>query len=181
LQQVRDVRDEELAEAGKYYARLGNLQEAQWVLNELKNRVAGRESNQNRAVLELLEGEIELKKGNSERAFTLISGAAAYSWNYLFFTVQESLGNAALASGHHETAIRAFKSILDRKGLAAALDRPDAWIMAQYYEGRSYEALGNQPIALSFYLQFENLWHDADTTLPALVDVQKRIAQLKAK
>lgn len=179
LKEVKDVRDEYLAEAAKYYARLGNWEEAQRMMEDLKQRVAGRESNQNRALLALIEGEIELKKGNAERAFTLLSAAAAYPWTYLFFPIQESLGNAALASGHYDAAIRTFKSIIDHKGLAAASDRPEAWIMAQYDAGRSYEAAGDKPMALSYYMQFEQFWRDGDATLPILVDVRNRIAQLK--
>jgi hypothetical protein len=177
LKQVQGVRDEYLAEVGKYHARLGDGQ-AERILQELRARVARRETNQNLALLELVEGEIELEKGHFDRGFTLISSAAAYPWSYSYLSLQESLGNAALKSGNPQLAIQAFKAIVDRRGLAAARDCPDVWIMAHYYAGRSYEAAGDKFMALSYYNQFEQFWHDGDPTLPALIDVRTRISKL---
>jgi len=177
LKKVQGVRDEYFVEAGKYYARLGDLKEAGEVLDELRKRLAGRETNQNRALLELLEGEIELARGNKDKSFTLISSAATYPWAYSYFSVQESLGNAALASGRNEIAIQAFKSIVDRKGFAADREHPEIWIMAHYDTGRSYQATGNNAMARSYYLQFEQLWGGADATLPVLVELRKHLSE----
>jgi tetratricopeptide (TPR) repeat protein len=178
LGQVQSVRNEFLAEVGKYYARLGDLEQAERILAYLKGRLAGRITNQNQATVNLVESEIELKRGNSQRSFDLISSAAQYPWLYLYLPVEDSLANAALASGHYDTAAAAYKEIVDKRGFAFSFDRPDDWIMARFGLGRANDLMDKKEMAPLYYTQFEHLWHDGDDSLPPLRFARERIAEL---
>ncbi len=139
LRNVTHVRHESFAEAGKYYARIVDIHEAENLLMKLKRELQGSEVYENRALLKLLEGEIELAKGNRERVFDLLSDAARYPWRCLYLQVQDSLGQAALASGHFDVAADAYKAITKRRGFAFRWQRPDDWIMAEYGLATTYE------------------------------------------
>ena len=178
LNQVQKVRDEYLAEAGKYYARLGDTQHAEDILGRLKSHLAGRATNQNRAIIQLVEGEIELKKGNARKSFELISTAAQYPWAYSFIPIKESLANAALSSGHYDIAVSAYQEIVDKRGFAFSWDRPDDWIMAQYGLGHATDLQNRRDLAPQYYKEFEYLWHEGDHNLTPLREARKRISEL---
>jgi hypothetical protein len=179
LEGVKDVPEEFLAEAGKYYARIGDLESAQALLNKLRIRLAGRQTNQNQLLLDLLQSEIELKKGNTEASFNLLFQAPNYAWAYLYWQVQESRAYIALATDHPDQAINACKEMLGKKGFAFSGNRPDDWVMAHYYLGRSYEMRNMKELALNSYQEFEKLWHNGDPETPSVKFARKRIARLK--
>ncbi len=84
------------------------------MLARLKSKVSGREKYANRALLELLEGEIELRRGRTDRALELLSDAAKYPWRYLYLQVHDSLASAALAAHRSDIAKESYNSILQK-------------------------------------------------------------------
>jgi tetratricopeptide (TPR) repeat protein len=179
LDQIREVRDEFLAESGKYYARLGDLKKASEIIKGLRARLADRSTNQNQLLLALLESEIELGKGNLQQSFALMSQTPDYPWAYLYWPAHESQAHISIATGHPDAAIKACNEMIVQKGFAFSWDRPDDWVMAHYYLGRAYDSLGKKDLALSAYIQFENLWHNGDPELLPLKHARKRIFELK--
>lgn len=179
LKEVKDVPEEFLAEAGKFYARIGDLETAQAFLDRLRKRLAARQSHQNLVLLSLLESEVELKKGNLEASFNLLAQTPDYPWAYLYWQVQESRAYIALATGHPEEATKVCKEMLEKKGFAFSWDRPDDWVMVHYYLGRSYDLRNMKELALNSYQEFESLWHDGDPEIPSLRFARQRIAELK--
>ena len=179
LEQVNviNVRDEVLAEVGKYYARLGDLERAQELLETLRSHLVGRSTNQNDMLLKLLQGEIELEKGNSKESFSLMSQAPDYPWAHSYWSTQESRAYIALATHHADVAIKICNEMLGKRGFAFASDRPDDWVIAHYYLARSYDE-SDAALALSSYRDFEHLWSDGDPTINPLSYARKRIAEL---
>jgi eukaryotic-like serine/threonine-protein kinase len=182
LQGVKNVRDEFLAEAGKYYARIGEVRAAREILAQLKGALEGHENNYNLALLQLLEGEIDLQDGNAEKGFELIAAAASYSWRYLYLQAHESLGNSALRTGRAQEAMAAYDEILsNKKGFAVRWERPDDWVLAQFGLGLSTDAAKKGDAALTYYAQFRRYWNMADPDIPALVSTQERICRAPSK
>jgi tetratricopeptide (TPR) repeat protein len=174
LNQVAGIRDEYMAEVGKYYARIGDLQKADELLANLRARMAKRETNYaNRALIELLEGEIQLKRGRADRALKVLSDAAKYPWRYLYLQVHDSLASAALAAGRPDIARESYNSLREKRGFAFQSERPDAWILSHYGLAES-----SRDGALSYYLQFNQLWNDADLDIPSVVQARKMISEL---
>lgn len=179
LQMVKNVRDEYLAEAGKYYARLGDTKRASEILDDLRKRLIGQSTNQNRSLIRMLEAEIQFQSGNLRESFSLISEAHGYPWTDLYWAVQESRAHIAIASGNFDEAIAACTEMVARKGFAFSWDRPDDWVMAHYYLGRAYESSGKKALAISYYSEFGNAWAASDARLHWLSDARSRAAALQ--
>lgn len=178
LDQVSNVREEELAEVGKYYARLGDAEKAREVLDKLHRRLDQRSTNQNLSLLKLLESEIELAKGNSDAAFLLASQAPDYAWSYSYWEAQETRAHVALAAGHPEIAIKSCNEMSQKRGFAFSSDRIEEWIIAHYYLGVGYEATNRPDLALSAYKEFENIWHSSEAAM--VLEARKRIKRLNS-
>jgi len=130
-------------------------------------------------LLKLLESEIEIAKGHLQVGFTLMSQAPQYSWARFYWPALESRAYIALAANHPEEAIKFCNEMRVKKGFAFAWDRPDDWAMSHYYLAQAYDKLGKKDLALSFYMEFENLWRDGEAELHTLKDTRNRIAELR--
>src|SRR6185369_8817205 len=106
---IKDIPEEFLAEAGKYYARIGDVEAAQAQLDRLRERLEGRQTNQNQTLLRLLESEIELSKGNLDASYNLLSSAPDYPWANLYWPLQESRAYIGLATRHPDMTTKASK------------------------------------------------------------------------
>jgi len=179
LDHMEEVRDEHLAEAAKLYARVGNLAKSQNILDRLRSRLGARLTDQNLSMVRMLEGELELKRGDPASAFETLSSAASYRWRYSYWAVQDSLANAALASHHCNIARDVYQTLLDKKGFAFRCDRSDDWVIARLGLARAAECLGEKPSALQSYMQFEQLWQSGDSDSPLMTDAQTRSAALR--
>ncbi len=158
--------------AARAYARIGMLAEAA----ELYARAAEQFKEENRedqAVMNILQGEIALAKGNQaeavdrlEKAYTLRTD------NY----VLECVANAYREIGDVDKAIEKYEQIIAKIDLG--WEAQDAWIQAHYQLGKAYQEKNDPARARQWYERFLALWKDADPDLPALQDARARIATL---
>ncbi|HET9453964.1 MAG TPA: protein kinase [Gemmatimonadaceae bacterium] len=90
------------------------------------------------------------------------------------------LGNALDAAGRADSALAVYESYLNMSDVYRA--GSDQWYLAPTHKrvGELYEAKGDRQKALSNYLQFVELWKNADPALqPRVAEVKARIARLK--
>ncbi len=177
LEVTGEVRDEYLAEIGKYYVRIGDVPKARQILEMLQSRLAGRLTRQNLATTQLLEAEIDAQAGNGDAAVEKLMSASIYPWRYLYWPVHDSLADIALSTHHCDVALRTYADMLGRKGFAFYWERPDDWVMAHYGMARAEECNGRKDLALGYYVQFVQLW--GDDAIPAVRDARTRIAELR--
>ena len=90
------------------------------------------------------------------------------------------LGMALDAAGRTDSALVVFEKYLNASDVYRA--GVDQWFLAATYKrvGELYEAKGDRQNALSNYLQFVELWKNADPELqPKVAEVRARIARLR--
>jgi tetratricopeptide (TPR) repeat protein len=157
---------------GKLLARMGNVQEAENILDTLHTRI--NEGNKiDRASFNILKGEIELAKGNLKEVEDLFKTAIEIqkdSYNL------ESLANYYHVTGNHEMAISNYQEIIDRNILG--WEAQPHYLEAHLRLGKIFEAEGDTAQALKYYRQFLDIWKDADEGLPDLVDAQSSLSRL---
>ena len=90
------------------------------------------------------------------------------------------LANAALAAGKYEevrmAALRTEAPV--EVGFISAFERALYTARGKYLLGRAEEGLGNRAAAKKHYQTLVELWRNADTDIPELVDAKARLARL---
>ena len=160
---------------GKIYARLGEIQSANQLLQEISTKI--NEVNRlDKAAYNLLKGEIELVRGNHEAAIALFEMAyKLQDDNYAL----ESLAYGYLVQGDLDQALEKYELLISRKDIVG--EAQEYWIQAHYQLGKIYEEKGEFEKAIQYYESFLDIWQEADKDLPDLIDAKARLANLKAK
>jgi tetratricopeptide (TPR) repeat protein len=132
------------------------------------------ENREDRAAFNILKGEIELAKGNHDKAVELFE--TAYTLKSDNYTL-ESLAQGYLMSHDLEQAIQKYEELVSEKSLG--WEAQECWIQAHYLLGKIFEEKGDVEKAIQYFQRFFDIWKDADPDIPILIEAKKRLAKLK--
>ena len=164
-----------LALLGQAFARSGDLARATAVLDTVAARV-NVDSRTDRAMLELLRGEVALARGNATEAVGHLElGYSVDTSSYLL----EALANALAEKRDLEGAATRFRALVERED--RGYEAQEFWVMAHYQLGRLYEAKGDLAEAARWYQRLLEIWKEADPGLPLLRDVQERVGRMRGE
>ncbi len=174
----------------KYYGRgglalawlkVGNIQTAYKILDELKRDVVGKvslgELNYN-----LVAGFLEYERGNYAAAVEKFEKTVNILWPNRAPLYEYAV--SLLKTGQLEEAVRELERlcwwVIDTDNLNLA-SRPWALtsVKAHYWLGMAYEQQGNKAKAREEYEKFLEIWKEADFNSPELADAKARLAKLK--
>jgi tetratricopeptide (TPR) repeat protein len=159
--------------AAKIYARMGMTAEAEAVFEEISSQI-NEENRNDRAIVNVLQGEIALTKGNTAEAVELFERA------YLLredIYVLESAANAYYQIKDLDKAVEKYSGIISNVDLG--WEAQDCWILAHYQLGKIYEEKGDVEKAIQYYQKFLSLWKDADPGTAKVKDARRRLASLQ--
>jgi len=173
-----------LESIGKIYARIGRIEEASQLLDDMPARIhdlvassgVARSNRGDQAAYKLLSGEVQLGRKNYDEAielfeisYKLIEGNDAL----------ESLAYGYLVSGNVDEAISKYQELIARKNLGH--EAQEYWILAHKQLGEIYEAKGEVEKAIEYYQQFVDIWKEGDEDLVDLINVKTRLAELQGR
>jgi tetratricopeptide (TPR) repeat protein len=104
--------------------------------------------------------------------------ARVFAW-YNFPLDQDVLARAYQKMGNLDKAIEEYRKLLTFD--PASQDRRLHNPVYHYRLAKLYEQKGLKEEAKKTYTRFLELWKDADTGIPELVDAKKRLAQLQGR
>jgi len=124
-----------------------------------------------------LQGAIELKRGNPQRALEILAPFAIYDegWFeiYMFAYVR---GEAYLLAHRGKEAAAEFRKIIDHRGM---VDLAPYGVRARLELARAYVLVGDTGKARAAYQDFLTLWKDADPDIPILQQAKAEYAKLQ--
>ncbi len=154
---------------GTSYARSGVVAKAAQILDAVKPQ-ADLNNPVQASDLHLLEGEVELARGNQERAIELLLLAEREKSSGLTLA---SLARAYGLTGDTEQAIRWNEALLAVKHALLGWEPQQDWIAAHVNLAKLYLGRGEKDKAAARLKEFFALWKDADPDLPLLQEAQR--------
>jgi eukaryotic-like serine/threonine-protein kinase len=163
-------------------ARIGDTDRAKRLADDLAGRFP-LNTMINRYWLPAIYASIAIKRGNPAKALALLQAAEPYELGTPLpqFEVGGSLyppyirGEAYLSLGRAEEAVVEFHKFLDHPGVT--LNSP-LGALARLHLARAYALAGHTPSARGTYLDFLNLWKDADPEVPVLKQAELEYSKL---
>jgi len=131
--------------------------------------------------LPTVRAAIALNQGNSARAVEVLQSMGTRELSQptpfaIFMHPVYLRAQAFLAARKGAEAAAEFQKILDHHGL---MQNDPIGALAHFQLGRAYAMQGKIPEARGAYVDFLNLWKDADAELPALKEAKAEYAKLK--
>ncbi|MGH9650691.1 MAG: tetratricopeptide repeat protein, partial [Terriglobales bacterium] len=151
------------------YARNGAVAKAAQILEAMKP-VADFNNPVQASDVHLLEGEVELARGNKDHAIELLLLADREKSSGLTLV---SLARAYQLAGDTEQAIRWNEVLLAVKHPPFGWEAQQDWIAAHVHLAKLYLARGERDKAAARLNEFFTLWKDADPDLPLLKEAQR--------
>jgi serine/threonine protein kinase/tetratricopeptide (TPR) repeat protein len=125
-------------------------------------------------IFHLCRGEIALADEKYDEALNHFNSAyKVREDNY----VLESIAYAHYKKGDIDKAISNYERLVNRHSTGS--ESQEYWIESHYLLGRLYEERGDRAHAIQHFEDFLDLWKEADTDIPLLIDARKRLAGLK--
>ena len=131
--------------------------------------------------LPTINAALELRKGNSSKALSLLENAKSYELgtaglfvNYLYPAYER--GQAYLLARDGDAAAAEFQKMLDHEGIVMNFVTGS---LAYLQLGRAYAMSGNIGEAKKAYQDFFGLWKDADPGIPILKETKAEYARLE--
>lgn len=149
---------------GAQYARAGSLAKAADMLEKIR-AVADAKNPQDSSDLHALEAEVELARGNKDRAIELFSLADNAKRSAL---TMEGLARAYEAAGNTEQAVVWYEQLLASAEPPIGWEPQQDWLAAHYQLARIYFAKGDKAKAATPLDWLLDAWKDADPGLPLL-------------
>jgi tetratricopeptide (TPR) repeat protein/predicted Ser/Thr protein kinase len=163
-------------------ARTGDAAQAQRLADGL-NRELPRDLMIQGYVLPTVRAMLALKRGDGKRALELLKTASEYELAQPpAFSLSTPLyptyvrGQAYLRVGQGNQAAAEFQKIIDHRGLVGNYP---LGALAHLQLGRAYALTGDTAKARAAYLEFLNLWKDADPDIPILKEAKAEYEKLK--
>jgi tetratricopeptide (TPR) repeat protein len=121
------------------------------------------------------QSQLELERGSPETACMILEkiNPDGYYHNFLSY----ELGRAYLSAGRLSQAVDMFETYTDTY-IYGKLAMPLYVVKAHYLLGIAYEKSGWNDKAIEQYEKFLEMWKDADTDLPELVNAKMRLVEL---
>ncbi|MBI4462772.1 MAG: tetratricopeptide repeat protein [Acidobacteria bacterium] len=156
-------------------ALVGDLAQAESLVNQLANRFPKTDLLFNARDLPSLRARIALQRGNPTEAIELLRPVASYELTegggVIFVR-----GQAYLRAGKGAEAAGEFKKVLDHRGLnPIGLGYP----LAHLGLAQAYAMAGDTAKARTAYQDFFALWKDADPDIPILQEAKREYEKLK--
>ncbi len=118
-------------------------------------------------IWEYLHGQLALQEGRTDEALNRFRAALqqrAVEWNIDSF--EDCLANALLELGRNDEAMAEYERILKIN--------PN-YPLAQYRLGQAYERKGDRDKAREAYQRFLQVWKDADSDVPEVIEARARL------
>jgi tetratricopeptide (TPR) repeat protein len=148
---------------------------------ELASALATRLEPEPRTYAKLIEGQVELQRGNAQRALALFGEAKDVldTWLGRFL-----VGLAYLDASAYTEAYSEFENCLKRRGEAAAIfldDVPSYHYLptVYFYLGRAQEGLGS-PAAADSYKRYLSLREKGSASDTNAIEARRRLKELDA-
>jgi len=175
----------------------GQIKEAKQRIEEIRSLFAQFREDQSGLYLQLeknyqlLQAEVWMSEGKTAEAINFLEKefalhiplfnpayARVFAW-YNFPLDQDVLARAYQKMGNLDKAIEEYRKLLtfDPTSQDRRLHNP----VYHYRLAKVYEQKGVKEEAKREYARFLELWKDADTGIPELVDAKKRLAQLQGR
>ncbi len=158
------------------YQRLGDEEEADRIEALLRQRLAANPNAVEKRQLLHLTGLLALARGDGEGAVASLEAAESllppkgveFHWHVYpdHVAIWFSLGEAELAAGHPEEALRWFRRAIISG--AEHLESPIPYVRSFYYLGRLHHQLGETSEAHRYFERFVELWRSGDLDRPRL-------------
>jgi DNA-binding winged helix-turn-helix (wHTH) protein/tetratricopeptide (TPR) repeat protein len=159
---------------GLQYARGGDLGSAE-KMESLVAPLADAQSAEQRGYLQLLQGEIALAQGKTDKAIELFTlSNAEYS---TAFSV-EALASAYQQAGKTDDAITWYEKFLSQEHDSIEWEPQQPWLAAHCALAADYLAKGDREKARQTLSQLLNLWKEADPSLLLLKQAKLEYARL---
>lgn len=166
---------------GVGYLETGSMRQAQKVAVELKDLIQKGLNRKAWRYYYLLDGLIEMKKGNSSKAIENFNQAASLlpqaSYNDEQAVFFEPLAQAYYKAGDLKKAQEEYERITSLTAGRTAYG--DIYVKSFYMLGKIAEQQGEKAKAREHFQKFLDLWQDADSGIPEVEDAKKRLAGLK--
>jgi serine/threonine protein kinase/tetratricopeptide (TPR) repeat protein len=162
---------------GTQYARAGSLAKAAEVLEKIRV-VADAKNPENSSDLQALEAEVELARGNKDRAIELLLLADKAKSSAMTI---EGLAHAYEASGNSEQAAVWYERFVGAADPPLGWEPQQEWIAARYHLARIYFAKGDRANAAKNLDWFLDAWKDADPGLPLLKEALRLKNEMDSK
>lgn len=170
---VRESKDETVIyRAAQVYLALGQEARARHLVAPLAQQLEG----EPQLYAKLLEGEAQLRRGNTHQAIAVFQEAQKFANSWL---EHFDMGRAYLEAGLFSEAALEFDTCLGRRGEATAVfldDLPTYHVLpdAYYYQGRAREGMHDSRASESYnrFLEIKN----KSSEDPLVADARKRLA-----
>ena len=177
-----------LTRLGFAYLELGSVDQAAKTAGELKELIQISLNRKAVRYYHLLEGHIELKKGNYAKAVENFEKAES------LLRYQRYYGHPREMSDEHALFMDPLAAAYEKSGnIAKAREEyekittltsgrfmfPDIYVKAFYNIGKIAEKQGDKVKARENYQKFLNFWKDADPGISEVEDAKKRLAALQ--
>jgi tetratricopeptide (TPR) repeat protein len=187
LKIVRDMDDaprqrNTMMALGRAYLESGSEDQALKTAQDLKGFIERGPNKKAIRYYDLLQGNIELKRGDIGKAIALLekanallaSQSAVFSDDHAVF--MDSLAAAYEKSGNSAKAGKEYEKITTLT--SGRFMHGDIYAKAFFRLGKIAEQQGDKAKALENYRKFLGLWKDADPGIPEVEDAKKRLAAL---
>jgi tetratricopeptide (TPR) repeat protein/TolB-like protein len=128
----------------------------------------------------LLEGCVELERGNIEDALEVLKRAINLKPSMEDFIGRYLLAVALIESGRPDEAIVEINKQL-KSPSEERLGNPVLNAKIHFYMGRAYEDMGNYELAIEQYEHFLLIWAEADWEISELEDARLRLENLQSE
>jgi tetratricopeptide (TPR) repeat protein len=153
------------------YSRLGWSGEAARLIEILKKKALSSRADQ--ADLMRAEGEILLARGAVEDGLETLRRAHIASKSSL---THASLARALVKAGRPGEAVDSYRELVD--GQPLPWEGHVEWALAHLTLGRLYEDAGDTANARALYLELLEVWKDADSDLPPLLETRRALERV---
>ena len=160
---------------GRQYLRAGDLDKAE-KMESLIAPLADIKNGEKTGYLQLLQGEIALAQGHTDKAIELFTLSNS-EYNTAF--TEEAVASAYQQAGKTDEAIAWYEKFLSIPARAIAWEPQQLWLAAHLKLAADYAAKGDREKAKQTIGQLLDLWKDADPDIPILIAAKSEYAKLQ--
>jgi serine/threonine protein kinase/tetratricopeptide (TPR) repeat protein len=162
---------------GTQYARAGSVAKVADILEKVRP-FADAKNPENSSDFQSLQAELELARGNKNRAIELLSLADKARRTAMTL---EGTAHAYDASGNSEQAAVWYELFVGGNDPPLGWEPQQDWLAARYHLARIYLAKGDKASAAKHLDWFLDAWKDADPSLPLLKEALSLKHEMESK